>query len=547
MPEPQPQSVAAPLQTSAPRFVHLLAPLLVGLAVMFVCWLLFWQLPRSPLINPDSLGNLLGSWHRNIGYPLFLDVIYRLTGNLYAVVVVQALAVMGALVFAFFQVGAYYRRPMLGLLASIPFLLSTTLIQYYLYIWTEAVFIALCLLTIGAFFSAMRRPRRWSLVLCGLAAGASIAIKPIGLTLVLFPFVLLLQLKGQRSRVLVFSFVLYLLPVVAYMHYNDRHLGSPSPFLRGGMSLFAGTAHLHPEDVTGEYASITAWLRQDTEPFRQQLRQAERYRERQEVKKRQHANVGYARGQFEGMRKLLAEMAAASPERYCADEVQAPESTYYGRYHPGLCVDNLQKQIAVNAIAAAPIGYLAYVADNLYAYMRETYRHTKLNQRAFDERRGDAYAIAGDFNLNAPRSSFAAAEAPPVIDLVIPINRVHSLLHTKIVFGLRVYEILGLAGGLIMILCTLAFAWVLVLGILSGRVMTPLMVGAGTLNATLLGMYLMMALTHHVVIRYVDILQPVAALAAILGAILVIRFVAAKPFSGPFPIALFLRKPEGVV
>jgi hypothetical protein len=495
----------------------------VAAAVLAVWWLLLAELPRSPLINPDSLGNLTSSWHRGIGYPLLIDVVEQLTGNLYALVIVQAALVMGALIFAFFQVGKLYGRPALGLLASIPFLLSTTLIQYYLYIWSEAVFIALYLLAIGGFFWALRSPRWQALALCGLAAGVSLSVKPIGLTLLLFPLLLLLQLRGHRGQVLLFCLPLWLAPIAAYMHYNAEHLGSPSPFLRGGMSLFAGTAHLHAPGATGDHAPIINRLATETETFRQRLAATTDYGERQEIKKEQHAQVGYGRGVFQGLREQLYRMAEADPERYCADIVHAPASDYYGTYHAPLCVDNLQKEIAVAAVTAAPVGYLGYVADNLYAYMRETYRHAELDQEHFDERREDAYAIADRFNLNAPQASFAADAKPPRIELTLPLNSAHKLLHTKIVFDLRVYEILGLAGGLIMILSSLTFAWCLLRGLMTGRLLALTVLGAGTVNATLLGSYLMMSLTHHVVIRYVDFLQPVAALGAVLGLIMLLR------------------------
>jgi hypothetical protein len=528
------------------RLLEQAALVAVLASILYVGYAMSAVFPRWPLVNPDTPGYLEYAWHRSVGYPLFLSAIYASAGNLYAAVPVQAGLAIGAIVYFFYQTGHLYRRPALALFAAVPFILSSTLLGYDYAILSEALFMALLLFASGALLRVLRRPDTWPMLLCGLSAGAAVSVKPIGVVLLLFPLMLLLQCRGRRKAVVTYAIAPALGLVAVLAAYNAATLGSPSLFLRGGMSLFAGTAHLHQAGSTTDvYAPIVDELAAKTRPFMEARANASSVYEMQEAKRTQHEQVAYARGSFEGLKARLDDLAASSPERFCADPVSASWSRYLNRPHPSLCRDRLQREIALHAVRTDPLGYAAYVADNALVYLGLTFHQTPFGQPEFDSGRDDALRIADRYDLNAPPETFAPSAKPETIVDTPALHAVLTLMLGKIVFDIRFYMLLGLAMGLGAAVAAVALVVAVPVSLARRRPLSRLVIGGGTLSLALWGAYAMMSLTHHAVARYVHVWQPMLLVAGALGWVLIARVAAGRMRSGHWSLQPLFNPADG--
>jgi len=490
---------------------------IVVACVLCVAYLIAFVYPHLPLINPDSASFLNFDWYRGAGYPLFLAAIYQATGNLFVVVPIQTALVVSSVVFFFYQVGRCFDKLPLALITAAAFILNATVIYYAYAIFSDSVFMALVLFAGGALFWALSRAHRGAIMTCAVAAAFAVTVKPVGIVLFVFPLILLVQYHDRRRMVVAYGLLPWLAVFLAFAGYNAVTLGNPSPFLRGGLSLFAGTAHLQERgSTTGDYAPIVDELATKTTRYRHLQETASSYRERQNIKKAQHAEVAYSRGEFKGLSRRLNQLVAANPAAYCSGTVRASSSRYFGRPHPKLCRDQLQRDIAIHAIENDPIGYAAYVLDNAYAYFRESFRQRKLNQESFDNRRDDALKIASDIYLNAPPEHFADDEPADPVPTIAAIHVMRQLP----------YKVLGLSLGIITFATALLTLLAVPAAIAKRRRLSRLAAGAGALSLALAGAYTMMSLTHHVVLRYVQPFQPVLLVAGVLGCALVARIVA---------------------
>jgi hypothetical protein len=509
---------------------------LVVACVLCVAYLIAFVYPHLPLINPDSAGYLNFAWHRSIGYPLFLAAIYRATGNLFVVVPIQAALVVSSVVFFFYQVGRCFDKLPLALITAAAFILNAPVIKYAYSIFTESVFMTLVLFAGGALFWALRRAHRGPILMCAVAAASAVAVKAVGIVLLVFPLILLVQCHDRRRMVVAYGLLPWLAVFLAFAAYNAVTLGNPSPFLRGGMSLFAGTAHLQERgSTTADYAPIVDELATKTAGYRHLQDTPPSHRERRIIKKAQHAEVAYSRGEFKGLKRRLDQLVAANPAAYCSGTVRTSSSRYFGRPHPKLCRDRLQRDIAIHAIETDPIGYAAYVLDNAYEYFRASFHQGKLNQESFDRRRDDALKIASDIYLNAPPEHFAEGEPADPVPMIAAIH----------VMRMLPYELLGLSLGIITFATALLTLLAVPAAIAKRRRLSRLAAGAGALSLALAGAYTMMSLTHHVIARYVQPFQPVLLVAGVLGCVLVTRIAAHRLHRGSWSWApLFAVNPS---
>jgi hypothetical protein len=216
----------------------------VLLACLYLCFVLLWLFPRTPILSADSGTFLLLSVFRSIGYPAFVFGVNAVTGSLLWLSTAQLLVFIGAVIYLYFGAEQLFRWPLSAGLLALSLLAYGPVTASMLWLLSDALFIALIVIIIGAIFHALSKPGA-DLPLCVLAAGAAalIFVRPAGYFVFgVAPF-LAVAWRGQFRRVVVWVIAPMVVLVIVGMSVSYFMRGITTQAV-GGYSLFPYVAHL---------------------------------------------------------------------------------------------------------------------------------------------------------------------------------------------------------------------------------------------------------------------------------------------------------------
>jgi hypothetical protein len=217
----------------------------VILACLYLCYVLLWLFPRTPILTPDSGHYLVqGSVRGLIGYPAFVFGVNAVTGSLLWLSAAQLFVFIGAVIYLYFGAERLLRWPFLAGFLALSLLAYGPVTATILWLMSEPLFIALIVIIIGATFHALNKPGA-NLPLRVLAAGAAalIFVRPAGYFVFgVAPF-LAVAWRGQFRRVVVWAIVPTAVLAMLGMSVNYLISGTLTQAI-GGYNLFPHVAHL---------------------------------------------------------------------------------------------------------------------------------------------------------------------------------------------------------------------------------------------------------------------------------------------------------------
>jgi hypothetical protein len=244
----------------------------VLLACLYLCYVLLWLFPRTPILSPDSSTYLLLSPLRGIGYPAFVFGVNAVTGSLLWLSAAQLLVFIGAVIYLYVGAERLFRWPFLAGFLALSLLTYGPVTETMLWLLSEPLFIALIVIIIGAIFHALSNPGA-NLPLCVLAAGtaALIFVRPAGYFVFgVAPF-LAIAWRSQFRRVVVWAIVPMAVLVILGMGVSNLIHGIPTQAI-GGYALFPHVAHLfEARFVTPDKMKIATAVEVVTRPYADKL------------------------------------------------------------------------------------------------------------------------------------------------------------------------------------------------------------------------------------------------------------------------------------
>lgn len=344
------------------------------LAAVFVAILVSWNIEAQRLypgwINVDwDTSSYLGrSPERTIGYPLMLDAVSLLTGDLRLLLVIQLNAMLGSFFVLAIAIDRLLRSRVTGLAIFILLATSPRLMTFPFNVLTEAPYVTgMCLLLALLCEAARWRSGdavmpsvRWRMAILALV-GATLAmtelVRPAAFGLAAAALLPVLWARGERLRALAAIALPYLLIIAAASWANERRYG-----------IFA-TSSMGPVSVLGNIA----WnIRAETCPTLPEL--AERIERRvAPVLARRPADLPWPKEYFFWTSDEYNELlwANAMPETQAWVEE---------RERAGL-VDSVPAELrrvrgtlAREALRAAPVAYAWHVGAHVWGFWQSVAR-----------------------------------------------------------------------------------------------------------------------------------------------------------------------------
>ena len=176
------------------------------LAVAYVAVL--WTNPlAAPTYTVDSDSYIEFYTTRTAGYPLFLDLAAAVFGSVEAAPGVQLVLAAAAFAFLAWSVHRAFGSPLLALLVALSLFGNPELARYHASVMTEALFVSLLSVMVGAMAMLIARPTATLAALSALACGVAVSVRPAGLSLLpIWPILLWFlweRCAGQRRRLAV--------------------------------------------------------------------------------------------------------------------------------------------------------------------------------------------------------------------------------------------------------------------------------------------------------------------------------------------------------
>ena len=223
---------------------HALWRAAVLLACLYLCFVLLWLFPRTPILSSDSSGFLLLDVFRSIGYPAFVYGVNAVTGSLLWLSTAQLLIFIGAVIYLYFGAELLFRWPCLAGLLALSLLAYGPVTGTMLWLLSDPLFIALIVIIIGATFHALSKPGA-DLPLCVLAAAAAalIFVRPAGYFVFGVAVFLAVAWRGQFRRVVIWAITPMVILITVGMSVSYLMRGITTQAV-GGYSLFPYVAHL---------------------------------------------------------------------------------------------------------------------------------------------------------------------------------------------------------------------------------------------------------------------------------------------------------------
>lgn len=325
---------------------------------------LFISTPHLPLLAPDTMSYLEGRWYRAPGYPAYLHIIWTSFGNLNFATLLQLVIGVATLGAYLVGLGKLFRAPLVALAVALYFIPHAHHLLSHLYLLTESPFITLMLahFTLTGLFLGSARFRTVPVCIgISLFAAAACTVRVPGI--VLLANLLFLMIRTLNSRHRLALTIPFLCVLGAWSGWNAYTLGTVSPFVRGGLHQLANVVHLVEADMPGKHPELYAFIGARNGSFKPRIAAALSFREQNNVAYRITQDMQARRREMAGWRGVLRKYVQNHLEEVCPGK-----SLRDKRYHPAVCGDALEKQIAEEVIRHDPAGFALRVARNFRNY-----------------------------------------------------------------------------------------------------------------------------------------------------------------------------------
>ena len=245
--------------------------LTISLAIVYINVVIFNVTKSLPFLELDSFSYLQGSVTRTVGYPLFLQAILAVFGDVRWVVPIQLNMLLASIVLMGWAMGSLFRSRLIGLLVILSLFVTTPLLLASCQILSEALYIPLICLHVAAAFMLFRTKSRYASLWTGLTMGLAIAVRPAGYALLAGVPILLLLLRDRWRQIggfLLGGLGLTLIIAVA-VQYERHGLWGTQAF--GGFSLIGHVAPIITDDLDTDYPDLTRKIARRIGPFIQDL------------------------------------------------------------------------------------------------------------------------------------------------------------------------------------------------------------------------------------------------------------------------------------
>jgi len=245
--------------------------LTIALAIVYINGVILSVTKSLPFLQSDSFTYLQGWVTRTVGYPLFLQAILSVFGDVRWIVPIQLNMLLVSIVLMGWAMGSLFRSRLVGLLVILSLFVTTPLLLASCQILSEALFIPLICLHVAAVCMLFRTKSRYASLWTGLTMGLAIAVRPAGYALLAGLPILLLLLRDhwrQIGRFLLGGLGLVLLIAVA-VQYEQHGLWGTQAF--GGYSLIGHVAPIITDDLDTGYPDLTQKIARRISPFIQGL------------------------------------------------------------------------------------------------------------------------------------------------------------------------------------------------------------------------------------------------------------------------------------
>lgn len=333
--------------------------------------------------------------YRWVGYPLFLAAVEAVFGTLTVVPKAQLVLLAAAFAFLCHSVGKALRSPLLALALAVVLLAQCAVARLHAYFLSEALFVPLLCVLMGALARCVERPNVPALATATFACGLAIAVRPAGLGLLaiwpLFLWLVWPRCGGRRGRLLAATVLplvsVFLIEGAVWRHVHTGVDARPSIAERAllGKALLLEAEPRAPGRMAPDLAAFMVEARRVAAPLRDVIAGAPDWRSRALLLRNAESAVEVPMYQ-RVLRPRLRQLAARRGED----------------------VDQLVGELGWSGVTGAPLAWLRNAATHFLAM----WCYYSINDQAFVDRYVE-YASARAADLG-PDTAREAKVAPAV-------------------------------------------------------------------------------------------------------------------------------------
>jgi hypothetical protein len=293
--------------------------------------------------------------------------------------------------------------------------------------------------------------------------------------------------------------------------YNYFRLGVFVTSTRSGSTLLSNVAHMIDPDISSEHSVIANAMAERTAEFKRELADAKDFATLEKIKKRHHAAMSYARDELKGQNKEIKRYVKTNYSTVCIPGTEK---------HPTVrkvCVDNVMKDIAIDAIVNSPLIFLKRVFTNWLGYWRITHDIMELDPNEILTRaqsQGQPYLPAFGYEIESLERDY-----PKLLDKPNPylnsyrnfirlyLKETSLLKKTNILPKWRVGYLLSAVEALTSAIVIILLVYVATLQIRKKLSIAPKLFALGAMALSLTATHVMASMAHHALKRYATNLE----------------------------------------
>lgn len=228
----------------------------LALPAIYVFVFYWTALPDGIWIAPDSGGYVTFSERRTLFYAMLVRLLAIVSDNPGFIAGFQVACGLMAIVFMCESIHRLIRNSCVGILLGLLLLFNWPLFEHSMILLTDYLTVASLCVVIGVFALTLERPSAWRMFFLAVSLGTAIALRPVGvILLVILPVILVVHPRTWK-RLVGFSAVpllaIVLLLVGAQKMVHGSHTLSPST----GYSMGNNTAFLLTPETPVEYPEL---------------------------------------------------------------------------------------------------------------------------------------------------------------------------------------------------------------------------------------------------------------------------------------------------
>ena len=238
-------------------------------AVVFANAIVIRHWPLPALITPDTALYIGFNEVRSIGYPVFLNTVIELFGNLRLLIAIQLNLLLGSILMLGWAIARMVGSLLFGIALVLVLALNPALLTSAEQVMTEGLFIPWLLAHAALVLLLLTRPSRATAAFAGVTLVAAILVRPAAYSLLLNLPLLILLLRGRQNTILAWTIIPAAALYVAAAGAHRVALGTWQSQSFGGYTLLGKVALLIHGDVPGAppigeeiYQRISAQVRE---------------------------------------------------------------------------------------------------------------------------------------------------------------------------------------------------------------------------------------------------------------------------------------------